>query len=344
MERTHEQIGEPVSPAGQSLIRPEINQVMNCVIAGKAPIDIDAVKAEVRNSIMLQNPSQRLTVSCPLSFDKPLWELHLLMAHQCAIFRIHHALGDGISLMAAFLSVCPRADDPSLRPRMEGIGSSGSVIRRRWNSVEVVKMVWNSVETINDVLCGVISHGLSKYIDLQSPEVAQNGLQITGLAMINLRPQPSVQNRMIRRWFAVHDTYELMENKARTWRGNKVGIILLPVYNHKGGEDPLQYVKRAKEIIDKKKCSLDPICSYKIGELLMSCFGAKMTIVDNPIDYIRVNSTSLPHALTMHIISYAGRADMQILVAKDIIPEPKILAKCFEDSLMEMKEAAMATT
>lgn len=45
-------------------------------------------------------------------------------------------------------------------------------------------------------------------------------------------------------------------------------------------------------------------------------------------------------AVTMHMVTYAGRADMQILVAKDIIPDPQVLAKCFEDALLEMKEAA----
>lgn len=44
----------------------------------------------------------------------------------------------------------------------------------------------------------------------------------------------------------------------------------------------------------------------------------------------------------MHMVSYAGRADMQILVAKDIIPDPEFLAKCFEEALLEMKEAAEA--
>lgn len=43
----------------------------------------------------------------------------------------------------------------------------------------------------------------------------------------------------------------------------------------------------------------------------------------------------------MHMCSYAGNADMQILVAKGIIPEPKVLARCFEDALLEMKEAAL---
>lgn len=42
----------------------------------------------------------------------------------------------------------------------------------------------------------------------------------------------------------------------------------------------------------------------------------------------------------MHMLSYAGTADMQILVAKEIIPDPEFLAKCFEDALLEMKDAA----
>lgn len=45
----------------------------------------------------------------------------------------------------------------------------------------------------------------------------------------------------------------------------------------------------------------------------------------------------------MHMVSYKGKADMQILVAKDIIPDPHILAKCFEDALHEMKEVVTNT-
>lgn len=55
-----------------------------------------------------------------------------------------------------------------------------------------------------------------------------------------------------------------------------------------------------------------------------------------------VNGGLKLQALTMHMVSYAGRADMQILVAKDIIPDPEFLAKCFEEALLEMKEAAEA--
>jgi hypothetical protein len=40
------------------------------------------------------------------------------------------------------------------------------------------------------------------------------------------------------------------------------------------------------------------------------------------------------------MVSYAGKADLQILVAKDIIPEPQLLATFMEEALLQMKQAA----
>lgn len=211
--------------------------------------------------------------------------------------------------------------------------------------------------TINDVLFGVISAGLSRYLDIRSSKTLQEGVQITGLAMVNLRPLPGLQ-----------ELSELMDSKTGTRWGNKFGMILLPLYYHKGGSDPLQYLRTAKTMIDRKKLSLEAYFSYKIGHFVMHLLGVKfaswlnytilcnttftisnvigpreeITVAGNTVDYIRVSSTSLPHAITMHMVSYGGMADMQILVAKELIPDPKVLAKYFEDALLEMKEAAEA--
>ncbi|TQD81819.1 hypothetical protein C1H46_032630 [Malus baccata] len=53
--------------------------------------------------------------------DKPLWELHLLMAHNCGVFRIHHALGDGMSLMSLFLASFREVDQKD--DEEKGLGS-----------------------------------------------------------------------------------------------------------------------------------------------------------------------------------------------------------------------------
>ncbi|KAL2905777.1 O-acyltransferase WSD1, partial [Bienertia sinuspersici] len=66
----------------------------------------------------------------------------------------------------------------------------------------------------------------------------------------------------------------------------------------------------------------------------------EISIAGNPVSFIRVTSSSQPHVMTLHMVSYAGNAELQIQVAKEVIPDPEYLVKCFEDALIEMKEAA----
>ncbi|KAK1358893.1 O-acyltransferase WSD1 [Heracleum sosnowskyi] len=326
-----------------------------------------------------------LSVSSPLDTSKPLWEMHILMAHDCVVFRIHHALGDGVSLMSMLLSCCRKSDDPEMLPEIKNVGPVRRdtnfwklVVKAMWvifftvvyvlelmlrslwvkdkrtalsggAGVELwprclvtakfrlddMKIVKNVVAkaTINDVLFGVISCGLSKYLDIQSPEALKEGTRLTGLAMINMRSQKGLQD--------VSDFK--LNNKGTRW-GNKFGTLLLPVYYHRNDSDPLQYLKRAKVMIDRKKLSLEGYFSYKVGYFLMSYLGStlagwlnyricsnttftisnvigpgeEVTIAGNPVEYIRVNTSSLPHAITMHMLSYAGRADLQILVLQSL--------------------------
>lgn len=433
--------------------------VINSVIALRDPIDIDEIKSEISNSVMINHPRfsslmvtapsgrQRwkkttvdidrhitiirtpisdgvdsedavnayvaeLSSTSPLSTDKPLWELHFLMHYNCIVFRIHHALGDGISLMALMMAFCRKADDQNQMPTMgksaNKRGERSRGLRVLWELVvafwftvvfvvqiafralwmrdqrtvisggagvekhprelatsrfqlEDMKVVKKAVDgaTINDVLFGVISSGLSRYLDTRSSAELREGFQITGVAMVNVRKQPGLQ-----------ELSELMNGKAGTRWGNKFGMMLLPVYYHKKGPDPLLHVKRVQKMLVRKKKSLEAHFSYTIGKLIMSCFGPKLatclsyrifcnttftisnvigpqeeiTVAGNPVIYLRAINSSLPNAITMNMMSYVGRADMQILVAKDIIPDPQFLAKCFEDALLEMKEASKSTT
>ncbi|KAL4555787.1 hypothetical protein LXL04_038415 [Taraxacum kok-saghyz] len=377
-----------------------------------------------------------LSVSTPLSDDKPLWEIHLLSAHKALVMRIHHALGDGTSILSLTLTLFRKLNDPEQSPTTEPLISSSRTPRRLKTGEKVLKllkMIWftliylfefiaralwvkdgktvvrggEGVEmwprklstaklsledmktvknivanaTINDVLFGIISLGLSKYLDKRSSDskdfyvlflksrfqqvnlanyvsslALQDGLQITGVALVNLRPSRGLQ-----------DIKELMKKNSGSGWGNKFGIMLLPIYYHKNGSDPLQYLKRAKMMIDRKKLSLEAFLSYHIGHFVMNTLGPKFasllnykivcnttftisnvvgpreefTVAGIPVTYLRTTSSSLSHAITMHMVSYGGRADMQILVAKDLIPDHENLAKCFEDALHEMKEAAV---
>lgn len=180
---------EPLTPAGRLFIRPEINQIIHCLIGLGNSIDVDSIKSQIADSVMIRHPRfssllvrdrngveywrrtsievdrhvivvsdpvsddgasdekaaneylADLAISSSMDTDKPLWEIHLLLAHKCAIFRIHHALGDGISLMSMFLTCCRKVDDPDALPTIvldsKGTKRTG---RRRW-AEELPKML-----------------------------------------------------------------------------------------------------------------------------------------------------------------------------------------------------------
>ncbi|KAK7308779.1 hypothetical protein RJT34_05005 [Clitoria ternatea] len=338
-----------------------------------------------------------------LSMDKPLWEIHLLLPHKCVIFRIHHSLGDGISLMSMLLASCRKLNNPDALPTIAAPSASRTariqfknlivnlwfcfvfaiqfILRCLWIrdtksaitggpgvelwprkiatatfSLEHMKTVKRAVPnaTINDVLFAVISSGISKYLDFRAPNGLRDGVQLTGLAMVNLRKQPGLQ-----------ELSNLMRSNSGARWGNKFGMLLLPVYYYRSNStDPLEYLKRAKAMIDRKKQSLEANFSYIVGDFVMSTLGPKFAsflnyrilchttftisnvvgpqeeimIGGNPVTFLRANNSALPHALILNMVSYAGKADMQVQVAKDIIPDPEFLAKCFEDALLEMNE------
>ena len=88
-----------------------------------------------------------LSVSTPLDMNKPLWEVHVMLEQKCAIMRIHHALGDGISLMSMFLASCRTASDPEAIPslvtgRRPDYGKEGKQQDWRGFILRVLKMVW----------------------------------------------------------------------------------------------------------------------------------------------------------------------------------------------------------
>ncbi|KAM7264375.1 hypothetical protein ACFE04_002058 [Oxalis oulophora] len=359
----------------------------------KSHVDIDRHVIAVQNTeegFTVNDYLSDLSVSSPLELDKPLWELHVLNDHNAVIFRVHHALGDGMSLMSLLLANCRKVKDPMAVPELpaasgerslKSLGKGGVgilwalmkmvvlslvymydfLVRALWVSdketairggagvelwprkmatarfwLEDMKIVKRAVAgaTINDVLFGIITSGLSRYLDHRTPNALKEGLRLTGVAMVNLREHQ------------VQDLNELIKNN-RTPQGNQFGMILLPIYFHKAGNDPLEYVRRAKVMIDRKKKSLEAYLTYVLGDFVMSWFGTKYASL---LNYRVLCNTTFTisnvvgpqeKGLVMHMVSYDGKADMQIMVAKDIIPDPEFLAKCFEDGLLHMKEAAL---
>ncbi|CAI0548689.1 unnamed protein product [Linum tenue] len=91
--------------------------------------------------------------------NRPLWEIHFVKypttnAAGNVVFKIHHAIGDGYSLMAALLSCFKRSDDPSLpltfpdirirRSGDAGGGKKAAVARALASAFNTVSDLWTS--------------------------------------------------------------------------------------------------------------------------------------------------------------------------------------------------------
>ncbi|KAL4588710.1 hypothetical protein LXL04_001605 [Taraxacum kok-saghyz] len=88
-----------------------------------------------------------LTVSCPLSTDKPLWEVHVLPAHKCVVMRLHHSLGDGVSLLSLMLTMCRKVSDGDKMPTIEPPSLSRNDRResageRLWKLLKMMLFTW----------------------------------------------------------------------------------------------------------------------------------------------------------------------------------------------------------
>ncbi|GMP59166.1 hypothetical protein CsSME_00022557 [Camellia sinensis var. sinensis] len=56
MAKPKEERDEPLTPAGRLFLRPEMNQIIHCLIGVTNPINIDSIKSEISNSVMIKHP------------------------------------------------------------------------------------------------------------------------------------------------------------------------------------------------------------------------------------------------------------------------------------------------
>ncbi|XP_021753331.1 O-acyltransferase WSD1-like isoform X3 [Chenopodium quinoa] len=457
------------SPFGRLYFCPETEQIMNCAMFFKYPIDVQGLKKAFSNSTMIEDPRfcsllvrnpngedhwkrvhvniddhfilrypttitkarghdeedddeatvnaylADLAVSTPLSKNKPLWEVHVLVELKCVVLRVHHSLGDGVSMMSMLSSCFGQKKETK-----SGVNGEGNIVkdgnnnhaRRNWKIggiLGLIQSMWftivfglrflgrvlgvkdkfsvisggDGVElwprklvtakfkiedfksiktavipnvTVNDVLLGVISHGLSKYIDDKSPKAVQQALQLSFIIPVHLRKDSSMQE--------ISDLMKTPNLELSGW-GNKSSAVIVPI-DCCNGLKPLEHVKQKKSVMDKMKHSCCAHFTFKSINFIVSCLGPKvvswslhklichttlsisnivgpsedLVIGDNPVTDIKVNMSSTFHAITMLLVSYAEKVNLQVMIAKDIIPDPELIVKCFQDSFQEMRSSS----
>ncbi|THU72038.1 hypothetical protein C4D60_Mb04t07880 [Musa balbisiana] len=254
------------------------------------------------------------------------------------------------------------------------IGSQGVEYRpkrivHRSVSLNDIKDVKNAMNcTVNDVLVGVISAGLSRYLSRRYGEDLSIGLLLGHTDDDDSEKNHLPSNIGLRSTLLA--LAELMEGRdGETKWGNFIGYIILP-FLIMGCKNPLDYIRRAKATADRKRNSLEAIFTYKGAELIVKCFGIKaaaalchrvlsnttlsisnmigpveeIVFYDHPFVYLALSVFGHPQALTVHFQSYMDTMKIVLTVDEAVIPDPYLLLDDLAESLRPIKTAIPATS
>ncbi|CAM0901858.1 unnamed protein product [Alopecurus aequalis] len=259
-----------------------------------------------------------------------------------------NTLVDGVLLVATLLFL----SDPRTLFMRADYGSE-SHRRKRFvhrslnlDDVKLIKTVMNC--TINDALVGVTSAALSQYYFRKSNDIKTKRICLRSFVLVSTRPVSSRQ------------TYV---TKVDT--GNGVSCLICP-FHIALHDDPLEYVRKAKKIMGRKKSSLaamltkvvsDFLVKYfgpKIGTFISSLFMARTTIIlsniigpaehitfcGHPVVLIALSVYGQPQAMTVHYLNYGSTIRVILALDDEQFPDCQKLLDDFSESVRIIKNAA----
>ncbi|KAE9457678.1 hypothetical protein C3L33_10431, partial [Rhododendron williamsianum] len=239
--------------------------------------------------------------------NKPLWEIHIIKyptsnAAGNIIFKLHHALGDGFSLMGALLSCLQRADNPSIPLTFPSRESSSKRDGKNKGIFRCLGRVFSGVAntvsdfgstlikssftrdglspirsggdgTINDVIMGVVFLGTRLYMQAsssshgdeeQQQQQQQGNANATALVVLN--------TRAIGGYKTIGEMVK--PNSEMPW-GNQFTFlhVTIPKLKHSENDDqtnsnPIRFVKDAHRMIKRKRNSAAVYLTGRMLEIL----------------------------------------------------------------------------
>ncbi|CAI0549664.1 unnamed protein product [Linum tenue] len=353
-----------------------------------------------------------------LPSSQPLWEIHIVKyptvtAAGSIVFKLHHALGDGYSLMGALLSCLERADDPSLpltfpalcsldakdnsvagcidvlmNGAVLGVKRAGKVFSAACNkmsdfcfslimstlveddvsplrsgssqvatefrpvsiagtafSLDQIREIKSRIgATINDVITGVIFLGARLY--MEEMEAGSGDASATALVLLN--------TRMVGGYTSIQEMAKPDRNS--TW-GNRFAFLHVPIPKLQGNQDqdPLQFIRKARRIILKRRNSLAVYLTGKTLDLIRKTRGPeaaagyvsrtirsaslvisnvigpmeKVSVAKQPVKGMYFFVTGKPQSLGASVVSYMGNLRVTVGAEKGIVDTNKLIS-CIE--------------
>uniref|UniRef100_M4EMB8 Uncharacterized protein n=1 Tax=Brassica campestris TaxID=3711 RepID=M4EMB8_BRACM len=330
----------------------------------------------------------------PLDTSKPLWEVHLLDlrtsdAENVAILKIHHSVGDGMSLMSLVLACTRKTSNPDELPSLPNQKSSLSGSRSYSRLFWLVMALWSVAMLVLNTVCDALEFIATAMFlkDTETPikgnfrlstskrmccvhrtvsfddlKLIKNAMQMTVNDVILGVSQAGLSQYLKRRY--EQDLADIMENGSNCTWGNWIGYIIFP-FSISLCDDPLEHLRRAKFIIDRKKNSFEALLTFIVGNFILKSFGVQraanilkralsnttmsfsnmvgpieeISFYGHPVTYMAPSVYGHPHALTMHFQSYMNKMTVSLTVDPTVISDPHRLCDDWEESLRSIKAA-----
>ncbi|KAL7224221.1 hypothetical protein ACSBR1_025646 [Camellia fascicularis] len=311
---------------------------------------------------------------------KPLWDLHFLdiktSESECVVvYRVHHSIGDGTSLMAILLACCRKFSDPEALPSIPVMKKSSliknfgfwSVLQLVWNTIigdtetpikasqrveknarriirrtvnlDDVKLIKKAMNvTINDVVLGVAQAGLSRYLNRRYGEIIdKRPNEEKNYLPKNIRLRAIFYFNLRPLW-GIEAFSDMMEKGNPVKWGNKIGYVVFP-FTIGFREDPLDYVREAKVAghLDYKVFSNTTLWFSNV-----SGTGDEIEFAGHEISFYAPTCYGQPNALMIHVVSYVNKFIFIISAEEETIPDPQQLCDDLEESLNLIKATVLA--
>ncbi|XP_057829672.1 wax ester synthase/diacylglycerol acyltransferase 11 [Cryptomeria japonica] len=208
--------------------------------------------------------------------------------------------------------------------------------------------------TVNDVVMGTVFYGFQLYCgrvlsDLKNME----NLRVTAIALMNTRSPHGKKS-----------VEEMGKSKAGATKGNNFGFLSVAIPMKKL-KNPLEYVRRAKHMFDKKKMSLAALLTGIVLHYVTRFKGAQtsakalyntlantsivVTNVSGPSKQIMLAGYKIrggffsvsgsPTSILVTCHSYMGKLRMQVITTKGYV-DAKMLSMCFQEAFIDIKDAS----
>ncbi|XP_027939480.1 O-acyltransferase WSD1-like isoform X3 [Vigna unguiculata] len=287
----------------------------------------------------------------PLDLSKPLWELHLLNiktsdAEAVAIFRIHHSVGDGASLISLLLAATRKTSDPHALPTVP-TKNRNSERHRSW-----LFSIWWGLLLIWHTLVDMLLFTLTIFFirDTPTPLKGAPGVALNTKRFVNhtvsMDDIKLIKNQM---QTTVNDVLLGVTQAALTLYLNRAYDQEANFNGAKGRSSALKNIRlRASILVNIRPVGGIQVAAAITERVLFNTSIAfsnvagpveEISFLGHPVAYIAPSVYGHPQALTIHFQSYANKMTISLAVDPLVIPDPYLLCDDFEQSLKLIRDA-----